>query len=65
MIIRFSSSILYFIPRCLRDVLIDKYDWKIGDAEVFSSFIEPMLDYVPDRRATAAQCLRHEFLASS
>ena len=48
--------------RCLRDVLIDKYEWPVKDAEQFSSFIEPMLDYVPEKRATAAQCLNHEFL---
>ncbi|XP_065067348.1 SRSF protein kinase 3-like isoform X2 [Rhopilema esculentum] len=49
-------------PWCLRDVLIDKYEWPVKDAEQFSSFIEPMLDYVPEKRATAAQCLNHEFL---
>jgi len=52
-------------PWCLRDVLVEKYEWKARDAQMFSSFIEPMLDYVPDRRATAAQCLTHEFLSSS
>eukprot|EP00794_Sanderia_malayensis_P005974 gene5974-6670_t len=49
-------------PWCLRDVLIEKYEWNTPDAEEFASFIEPMLDYVPERRATAAQCLKHPWL---
>ena len=60
-----DRSFIIFTSRCLRDVLVEKYEWKSKDAKMFSSFIEPMLDYVPDRRATAAQCLTHEFLASS
>ena len=32
------------------------------DAKEFSDFLEPMLDYVPENRATAKQCLQHPWL---
>jgi len=46
----------------LRDVLMEKYDWSSEDADNFASFLIPMLDLNPERRATAAQCLEHPWL---
>jgi len=42
--------------------MMDKYDWSRQDAEELAGFLAPMLDYVPDKRATAAQCLKHPWL---
>lgn len=49
-------------PWCLEDVLTEKYEWSRKDAEEFAAFLKPMLDFDPDRRATAAQCLEHPWL---
>lgn len=49
-------------PWDLYDVLTDKYHWDPEEAKSFSSFLRPMLDFDPNRRATAAQCLQHEWL---
>ncbi|XP_067360974.1 SRSF protein kinase 1b isoform X5 [Channa argus] len=51
-------------PWGLLDVLMEKYEWSKEEAHSFSSFLLPMLDLVPERRATAAQCLSHPWLAS-
>ncbi|CAK6955833.1 SRSF protein kinase 1b isoform X1 [Scomber scombrus] len=51
-------------PWGLFDVLVEKYEWSKDEAYTFSSFLLPMLDLVPERRATAAQCLSHPWLAS-
>ncbi|XP_029007093.1 SRSF protein kinase 1b isoform X2 [Betta splendens] len=51
-------------PWGLFDVLVEKYEWSKEDAHSFSSFLAPMLDLVPERRATAAQCLSHPWLAT-
>uniref|UniRef100_A0A8D3C852 non-specific serine/threonine protein kinase n=1 Tax=Scophthalmus maximus TaxID=52904 RepID=A0A8D3C852_SCOMX len=51
-------------PWGLIDVLVEKYEWSKEEAHTFSSFLLPMLDLVPERRATAAQCLSHQWLAS-
>lgn len=49
-------------PWGLEDVLTEKYEWSRKDAEEFAAFLKPMLDFDPDRRATAAQCLKHPWL---
>lgn len=49
-------------PWCLEDVLTEKYEWNRKQAEEFAAFLKPMLDFDPDRRATAAQCLQHPWL---
>jgi len=49
-------------PRSLVDLLKRRYKWKDEDAEEFSDFLLPMLDYDPRRRATAEQSLRHPWL---
>ncbi|XP_013857566.1 SRSF protein kinase 1b isoform X3 [Austrofundulus limnaeus] len=51
-------------PWGLLDVLVEKYEWSKEEAHCFSSFLLPMLDLVPERRATAAQCLSHPWLTS-
>lgn len=51
-------------PWGLFDVLVEKYEWSKEEAHSFSSFLLPMLDLVPERRATAAQCLSHPWLMS-
>lgn len=52
-------------PWGLKDVLIEKYDWSTKDAEEFAAFLVPMLDFDPDKRATAAACLKHPWLNKS
>ncbi|ESO10200.1 hypothetical protein HELRODRAFT_190406 [Helobdella robusta] len=49
-------------PWGLYSVLIEKYQWPEGDAKEFTSFLLPMLEYDPARRATAEFCLKHPFL---
>ncbi|KAM9443874.1 SRSF protein kinase 1b isoform 4-T4 [Clarias gariepinus] len=51
-------------PWGLLDVLVEKYEWQKEEAQSFSSFLIPMLDLIPEKRATAAECLRHAWLAS-
>ncbi|XP_051910869.1 SRSF protein kinase 1a isoform X2 [Hippocampus zosterae] len=50
-------------PWGLLEVLVDKYAWPRQEAECFADFLLPMLELVPDKRATAAECLRHPWLA--
>lgn len=50
-------------PWGLLDVLMDKYEWPQEEAETFTDFLLPMLDLLPEKRATAAECLRHPWLA--
>ena len=42
--------------------MMQKYDWSRKDAEELADFLTPMLDYVPEKRATAAECLKHPWL---
>ncbi|XP_041748580.2 SRSF protein kinase 1 isoform X3 [Coregonus clupeaformis] len=51
-------------PWGLLEVLVEKYEWSKEEAATFSSFLLPMLDLVPEKRATAAECLRHAWIAS-
>uniref|UniRef100_A0AAZ3QL80 non-specific serine/threonine protein kinase n=1 Tax=Oncorhynchus tshawytscha TaxID=74940 RepID=A0AAZ3QL80_ONCTS len=50
-------------PWGLLEVLVEKYEWSKEEAATFSSFLLPMLDLVPEKRATAAECLRHAWIA--
>ncbi|XP_043102388.1 SRSF protein kinase 1a isoform X2 [Puntigrus tetrazona] len=50
-------------PWGLLDVLMDKYEWPREEAETFTDFLIPMLELLPEKRATAADCLRHPWLA--
>uniref|UniRef100_A0A915LVJ1 non-specific serine/threonine protein kinase n=1 Tax=Meloidogyne javanica TaxID=6303 RepID=A0A915LVJ1_MELJA len=43
-------------------VLTQKYGWPFEHARSFASFLLPMLNYEPSERATAGQCLKHNWL---
>ncbi|XKL63267.1 hypothetical protein PGB90_005631 [Kerria lacca] len=49
-------------PWHLYDVLTEKYRWNPENAKDFSDFLCPMLEYDPNKRATAAACLQHKWL---
>lgn len=49
-------------PWALIEVLTEKYEWGVEQALEFSSFLRPMLEYDPKKRATAAECLQHQWL---
>ena len=46
----------------LKDMLINKYYFKENEAQALNDFIMPMLEYYPEKRATARQMLRHPWL---
>lgn len=48
----------------LRDVLMDKYKFSQEDASMISSFLHPLLELNPLRRATARDALGHPWLKS-
>ena len=50
-------------PWSLESVLTDKYGWTPGEANTFASFLTPMLEFDPNKRAKAHECLLHPFLA--
>ncbi|KAM6925103.1 SRSF protein kinase 1a [Xenentodon cancila] len=50
-------------PWGLLEVLMDKYEWPREEAESFTDFLLPMLELIPEKRATAAECLHHHWLA--
>jgi len=43
---------------------MEKYEYGEQDAKEFAEFLTPLLDFVPDKRPTAGQCLRHPWVAS-
>jgi len=49
-------------PWFLLDVLREKYKWPEPEAQAFTCFLLPMLEFDQNARATAAQCLQHEWL---
>ncbi|KAF4078312.1 hypothetical protein AMELA_G00197920 [Ameiurus melas] len=61
-----SRGDLQRIPtlRCwgLYEVLIEKYHFLLQEATLFSNLLLQMLDFLPERRVTAAQCLKHPWL---
>ncbi|XP_063797082.1 SRSF protein kinase 3-like [Pseudophryne corroboree] len=52
----------YLYPCGLYDTLVNRHKWQKNEALVFASFLLPMLDYTPERRATAEKCLEHPWL---
>uniref|UniRef100_A0A8C5LAZ1 non-specific serine/threonine protein kinase n=1 Tax=Jaculus jaculus TaxID=51337 RepID=A0A8C5LAZ1_JACJA len=51
-------------PWGLFEVLVEKYEWSQEEAAGFTDFLLPMLELIPEKRATAAECLRHPWLNS-
>ncbi|XP_012993841.1 SRSF protein kinase 2 isoform X3 [Esox lucius] len=51
-------------PWSLCEILLDKYEWSREQAAQFSAFLLTMLEPLPERRATAAQCLKHPWISS-
>ncbi|XP_056591063.1 SRSF protein kinase 1b isoform X2 [Triplophysa dalaica] len=51
-------------PWGLMDVLVEKYEWSREEAQTFADFLLPMLDLISEKRATAAECLRHPWINS-
>lgn len=51
-------------PWGLLEVLVEKYEWPREEAAGFTDFLLPMLELIPEKRATAAECLRHPWLNS-
>lgn len=49
-------------PWSLFDVLVEKYGWSHEDAGHFTHFLLPMLEMVPEKRASASECLNHPWL---
>nr|XP_032634949.1 SRSF protein kinase 3-like [Chelonoidis abingdonii] len=49
-------------PWALSSVLLEKYEWPREQAAAFAQFLLPMLEFLPEQRPTAAQCLEHPWL---
>ncbi|KAJ8429626.1 hypothetical protein Cgig2_006867 [Carnegiea gigantea] len=43
-------------------LLIEKYKFSESDAREFADFLRPILDFAPEKRPTAQQCLQHPWL---
>lgn len=48
----------------LNKVLMEKYEFSEQDASDLADFLIPILDFVPEKRPTAAQCLLHPWIRS-
>ncbi|EEF34919.1 srpk, putative [Ricinus communis] len=48
----------------LNKVLMEKYDLSEQDATDMADFLTPLLDFVPEKRPTAAQCLSHPWITA-
>ncbi|KAI9392617.1 hypothetical protein POPTR_006G117800v4 [Populus trichocarpa] len=46
----------------LNKVLMEKYEFSEKDANEMTEFLIPILDFVPEKRPTAAQCLLHPWI---
>lgn len=51
-------------PWGLFEVLSEKYEWDPEEAQAFADFLVPMLQFEPEKRATAGECLQHPWLNS-
>ncbi|XP_076930434.1 uncharacterized protein LOC143595255 [Bidens hawaiensis] len=47
----------------LHKVLKEKYEFSEQDANDLAGFLVPILDFVPEKRPTAAECLNHPWLS--
>ena len=43
-------------------MLVEKYEFNEQDASDLADFLLPILDFVPEKRPTAAQCLSHQWI---
>ncbi|KAJ4971023.1 hypothetical protein NE237_004122 [Protea cynaroides] len=48
----------------LNKVLVEKYEFREQDAHDMADFLVPILDFVPEKRPTASQCLLHPWLSA-
>ncbi|XP_011096957.1 SRSF protein kinase 1 isoform X1 [Sesamum indicum] len=46
----------------LEKLLVEKYTFSVTDAHEFVGFLCPLLDFDPEKRPTAQQCLQHPWL---
>lgn len=46
----------------MNKVLMEKYEFSEQDAKDLADFLVPILDFVPEKRPTAAQCLSHPWI---
>ncbi|MED6125240.1 hypothetical protein PIB30_066776 [Stylosanthes scabra] len=46
----------------LNKVLMEKYDFSEREANEMTEFLVPILDFVPEKRPTAGQCLQHPWI---
>ncbi len=47
----------------LKTVLVEKYHFKEKEAQALADFLMPMLEYYPEKRASARELLRHPWLS--
>ncbi|KAL0390602.1 UNVERIFIED_CONTAM: Serine/threonine-protein kinase SRPK [Sesamum calycinum] len=47
----------------LSKVLVEKYEFREQDANEMGDFLTQILDFVPEKRLTAAQCLNHPWIS--
>lgn len=47
----------------LNKVLMEKYDFSERDANDLAEFLVPILDFVPEKRPSAGECLAHSWIA--
>ncbi|KAI4325403.1 hypothetical protein MLD38_030807 [Melastoma candidum] len=45
-------------------LLVDRYKFPEAEAREFAEFLTPLLDFAPEKRPTAQQCLQHPWLFS-
>ncbi|KAF8395322.1 hypothetical protein HHK36_019265 [Tetracentron sinense] len=48
----------------INKVLVEKYGFSEQDANEMADFLVPLLDFVPEKRPTAAQCLLHPWICA-
>ncbi len=53
-----------FVYRDLKNLLIQKYDFTDEDAEGFSNYLLPMLEFSPAERTTARASAEHAWVAA-
>ncbi|WVZ65785.1 hypothetical protein U9M48_015095 [Paspalum notatum var. saurae] len=43
-------------------ILVERFDFTEPDAKGFTDFLQPILDFTPENRPSAMQCLKHPWL---